>query len=78
MKLTQRRVCVHCEDAPALKHSDLCGICEILEAGTMNTELPGAVPAHWNAALGKDIEDRDHLKREAEEAVRTGLVDDWY
>ena len=55
--------CTVCRSAPALKHKDICGVCEILAARTMQTELPGAVPSHFNYGLGCYVEGRDHLKK---------------
>ena len=69
--------CTRCNDAPALKHSELCGCCDIAVHQRCMTELPAAVPEHFNLGLGEHIEGRDHLKRRREELKREGVIDNW-
>lgn len=69
--------CVRCKKAEALKHKDLCGICEIVEAQAFMSELPAAVPSHFNQGLGEYIEDRDHLKKRRKELAEEGVISAW-
>jgi len=55
----------------------LCGIHQICEQGFARTELPGAVPAHFNAGLGEWIEDRDHLRKRREYHRDIGNISAW-
>ena len=69
--------CSRCRTAPAMKHSDLCGICEIVTSPVkrFGVQTSSLVPKHWNAGLGEDIEDYDHLKRRRKELVREGVLE---
>lgn len=72
--------CKRCKDAKALKHSDLCGICEIITApkeervGAQTDEL---VPKHFNIGLGVEIEGYDHLKKVRRKMKAEGIIDSW-
>lgn len=70
-------ICRNCHDAKAMKHSDLCGICDILDHGTMLCDRPASVPAHFNISLGEQIEDRSHLKKVRERKKREGVISAW-
>ena len=55
----------------------LCGFHQCCEEGTIHTDLPAAVPAHFNQGLGVWIEDRDHLKRVRERMKADGTISNW-
>jgi hypothetical protein len=69
--------CSECREAKALKGKDVCGICEIVLSRSMMAELPAAVPSHYNISLGKQIDNRDELKKARKEALRAGKVSAW-
>lgn len=69
-------ICRKC-DAEARKGSDLCGIHEIIDAGTMLCDRPAAVPSHFNISLGEQIEDRTHLRKVRERKKREGVISAW-
>ena len=70
-------ICCRCHDATAMKHKDVCGIFEVVEAGTMMADRPAAVPAHFNISLGEQIEDRTHLRKVRERKKREGIISAW-
>ena len=73
--------CATCGEFNPRTFSDLCGICEIVEArkrgerSRWGVQGPGMVPKHFNYALGEHIEDYDHLKRRVRELDQAGLVE---
>jgi hypothetical protein len=70
--------CVRCNDAKAMKHSDLCGICDCVVAGRVGgVQTASLVPKHFNQGLGVEIEDYDHLKRVRKKLKDDGVIDAW-
>lgn len=73
--------CVICKTAKAMKHTDVCGICEIVASEELKipfgAQTNDLVPAHFNMGLGKEIEGYDHLKKERLKARNEGIVSDW-
>jgi len=75
--------CRRCHDAPAMKHTDLCGICEIIEArengeafrhGVQGDDL---IPKHFNIGIGEWVEGREGHKQAMERKIREGVISDY-
>ncbi|GAG12777.1 unnamed protein product [marine sediment metagenome] len=70
--------CRRCTDAEAMKHTDLCGICEIIEAkGKFGVQTASLIPSHFNIGIGEYVEDRDDHKRKMERKIREGVISDY-
>ena len=76
------RKCKRCKEAPAMKHTDVCGICEVLavpQEQRSRVNLFGAqtndlVPSHFNMGLGKQIDGYDDLKKQVKIAHQRGTI----
>ena len=77
------RLCTNCRKEEAMRHSDLCGLCDIDlakkkgEFHGLMTALPASVPAHFNHGLGEYVEDRYDLERKRQKAKAEGEVAGW-
>jgi len=70
--------CIRCKDAKAMKHSEMCGCCDIIEAGMFpGAQTASLVPKHFNAGLGVEIEDYDHLKKVRRKMKDEGVIESW-
>ena len=75
--------CKACKKEDAMRHSEICGLCDIQGAkddGTFRglmTDRPAAVPSHFNISLGEHVEDRHDLKKKREAKKRAGEISAW-